>query len=70
MLKETESKETIVSFVVFLLLVAFQLGSGPPSPPSPPGFAYGRTSIFYCILTNCKTGSNLIELEQHYKLMH
>ena len=34
MLKETKTKETIVFFVTFLSLVAFQLGGpGPPGPP-------------------------------------
>ena len=39
MLKETE--ETIVFFVAFLSLVAFQLGFG-PGPLSLPGYAYAR----------------------------
>ena len=34
MLKETETEETRVFFVTFLLLLAFQLGGGPP------GYAY------------------------------
>ena len=38
MLKETETEETIVFFVTFLSLVAFQLGGG--RPPGPPGYAY------------------------------
>ena len=38
MLEETETKETIVFFVRFLTLVAFQLEGGPPAPP--PGYAY------------------------------
>ena len=39
MLKETETEDTVVFFVTFLSLVAFQLGGpGPPGPP--PGFAY------------------------------
>ena len=39
MLKETETKETLVFFVTFLSLVAFQLGGGrAPWPPS--GYAY------------------------------
>ena len=33
MLKETETEETIVFFVTFLSLVAFQLGG--PGPPVP-----------------------------------
>ena len=39
MLKEAKTEETIVFFVTFLSLVAFQLGGG-PGPPS--GYAYGR----------------------------
>ena len=35
MLKETKTEETIVFFVTFLSLVAFQLGG-----PGPPGYAY------------------------------
>ena len=39
MLKETEAEETIVVFVTFLTLVAFQLwGVGPLGLP---GYAYG-----------------------------
>ena len=33
MLKETETKETVVFFVTFLSLVAFQLGGGPLGSP-------------------------------------
>ena len=41
MVKETETEETIESFVTFLSLVAFQLGDpGLLSPPS--GYAYVR----------------------------
>ena len=40
MLKETE--ETIVFFVTFLSLVAFQLG-GRPLGLEPSGYVYGRT---------------------------
>ena len=36
MLKETKTEETIVFFVTFLSLVAFQSGDGPPAPPPPP----------------------------------
>ena len=37
MLKETKTEETIVFFVTFLLLVAFQLGRARvPCPPPPP----------------------------------
>ena len=35
MLKETDTKETTLSFLVtFLSLVAFQLGAGPLAPPA------------------------------------
>ena len=40
MLKETETEETIVFFVIFLSLVEFRLG-GPGPLPLPPGYAYG-----------------------------
>ena len=39
MLKETETEETIVFFVTFLSLVAFQLEGG-RAPWPPPGYAY------------------------------
>ena len=39
MLKETKTKETIVFFVTFLSLLAFQLGGG-RGPLGPPGYAY------------------------------
>ena len=39
MLKETETEETIVFFVTFLSLVAFQLGGG-WAPRAPPDYAY------------------------------
>ena len=37
MLRETETEETIVFFMTFLSLVAFQLWgeAGPPAPPPP-----------------------------------
>ena len=38
MLKETKTEETIVFFVTFLSLVAFQLGG----PGFPPGYAYAN----------------------------
>ena len=41
MLKETKAEKTIVFFVTFLSLVAFQLG-GEGSMGSPSGYAYGR----------------------------
>ena len=41
MLKETKTEETILFFVTFLSLVAFQLGGlGPPS-----GYAYGLQGV-------------------------
>ena len=44
MLKETKAEETLVFFVTFLSLVAFQLGgAGPPGPPS--GYAYAPLDI-------------------------
>ena len=39
MQKETETEETIVFFVTFLSLVAFQLG-GVRASWAPPGYAY------------------------------
>ena len=39
MLKETKTEETIVFFVIFLSLVAFQLG-GPGLPGTSSGYAY------------------------------
>ena len=36
--KETETEETIVFFVTFLSIVAFQLGGGLPAPPD---YTYG-----------------------------
>ena len=44
MLKETKAEETIVIFVTFLSLVAFQLGGGRP-PCAPPDFAYGIKDV-------------------------
>ena len=38
MLKETKAEETIVFFVTFLLLVAFQLGGGRAPPLATPMF--------------------------------
>ena len=47
MLKETKTEETIVFFVTFLSLVAFQLeGAGPPGPP---GYAYAYRSDSLCL---------------------
>ena len=40
MLKETKTEETIVFFVKFLSLVAFQVGGGPGPPGPPSGYAY------------------------------
>ena len=44
MLKETETEKTIVFFVTFLSLIAFQL-EGAPS-----GYAYGHAAILHTIL--------------------
>ena len=38
--KKTVTEETVVFFVTFLSLVAFQLG-GRRAPSPPPGYAYG-----------------------------
>ena len=46
MLKETQTEETIVFFVTFLSLGAFQLGGGPP----PPGYAYVAQTSSTCML--------------------
>ena len=44
MLKETETEETIVFFVTFSSLVAFNWGG--PGPPGPsPGYAYARDPL-------------------------
>ena len=50
MLKKTETEETVVFFVTFLSLVAFQLGggAGPQIPPS--GYAYALESLSPCML--------------------
>ena len=44
MLKETQTEETIVFFVTFLSLGAFQLGGGPP------GYAYVAQNSSTCML--------------------
>ena len=51
MLKEIETEETIVFFVAFLSLVAFQLGGG--GPPGPPGYAnvLGSPSLAHMMLS-------------------
>ena len=50
MIKEAETEETIVFFVTFLSLVAFQLGGGGLGPMGPPsGYAYGTDGTF----SNC-----------------
>ena len=46
MLKETETEETIVFFVTFLSLVAFQLGRRDRAP-APPGYAYWGENAFF-----------------------
>ena len=47
MLKETETEVTIVFFVTFLSLVAFQLGGGPGPPGPPSGYAYEASVFFF-----------------------
>ena len=49
MLKETQTEETIVFFVTFLSLGAFQWGAG-PLPPLPPGYAYVAQTSSTCML--------------------
>ena len=62
MIKETETKGTIVFFATFLSLVSFQLGGAAP----PPGYAYVRNpdvsirslatvayTILYVVWLNC-----------------
>ena len=44
MLKETETEETVVFFVTFLSLVAFQLEWARAQGPLP-GYAYGYTYL-------------------------
>ena len=46
MLKETETEETIVFFVAFLSMVAFQLGRG-PGPLGPPALL--ATPMYFSI---------------------
>ena len=46
MLKETETEETIVFFVTFLSLVAFQWGDGPPGP----GYAIVLLPQTFCMM--------------------
>ena len=65
MLKETKTDETIVFFVTFLSLVAFQL-EGARAPGSPSGYAYApwrragvvtsmRSKISFATTVNSKT---------------
>ena len=52
MLKETETEETIVFFVTFLSLVAFQLGGRAPLPPhlaTPMLYAYNFIIQEVCV---------------------
>ena len=48
-LKETETEKTIVFFVTFLSLVAFQLRGG-RAPWGPPGYAYVCIYIYILLL--------------------
>ena len=57
MLKETKTEETIVFFVTFLSLVAFQLGG--PGPPAPPGYTYVLRHLV--LLSQCN--NNTIKLK-------
>ena len=50
MLKETETEETIVFFVTFLSLVAFQSEGEPPAPPPLSGYGYVALTSFTCML--------------------
>ena len=54
MLKETETEETIVFFVTFLSLVAFNWGGG--GPWLTPGYAYGSKNLpeIYLIILCCQ----------------
>ena len=47
MLKETETEETIVFFVTFLSMVAFQLGGPRPLGPPTPCYAYATYGLIY-----------------------
>ena len=52
MLKKTEAEETIGFFVIFLSLMAFDLGGGggPPAPLPLFGYAYAcNNAIFPCL---------------------
>ena len=47
MLKETKTEETIVFFVTFLSLVAFQLGGGPSALLPPPWLRLCNANLFH-----------------------
>ena len=72
MLKETKTEETIVFFVTFLSLVAFQLGGGGPSPLPPPPLATTMVTIhltmIYVRFKHGKTDIKLQSLTIGYKL--
>ena len=56
MLKETKTEETIVFFVTFLSLVAFQLGGGARDPWAPPLATPMIGGSFFCISQRCRMG--------------
>ena len=61
MRKETETEETIVFFVTFLSLIAFQLGVGAGPLPPPPGYTYvSRIGQF---IYNHLRASNVVGIE-------
>ena len=55
MLKETETEETIVFFVTFLSLVAFQLGGGEPPRPT--------------LATPMNSSIKLRQIKKHHRLI-
>ena len=70
MLKETETEETIVFFVTFLSMTAFQLGGG--GPPGPPWLRswyvvkFEKVITIYGIWKHFHALSNLDLNEIHY----
>ena len=61
MLKETETEETIVFFVTFLSLFAFQLGGA--RPPAPPPLATPMTHSAY---GPCYTRFEILSFSRQY----
>ena len=66
LLKETESEETIVFFVTFLSLVAFQLGGGAGPPGPSPGYAYGSSLSSPYLHVKSKTRLNSCILSLYF----